>query len=151
MSHVYSPTGSNHILFDSHMLTTFYPTRSRGKLGLASNETLTRGDSCKPMFFEVYVGPTQGCSVTGPRHACSVTPGDPDPACAKSARAELPLNFKTNWLIWANLPKFACHFFSGSCKCTTQSCTSKGVGRQGIGSCCKQFLCCNTTPCRPMP
>ena len=32
-----------------------------------------------------------------------------------------------------------------------QSCTSKGKGRQGIGSFCKKFLCFSTMPCRQMP
>ena len=32
-----------------------------------------------------------------------------------------------------------------------QSCRRKGVGRQGIGSCCKEFLRFSTTPCRPTP
>jgi len=30
-------------------------------------------------------------------------------------------------------------------------CTSKGTGRQGMGSFCKQFLCFKTMPCRPIP
>ena len=33
----------------------------------------------------------------------------------------------------------------------TQSCASKGIGRQGIGFFCKGFLCFNTAPCSPMP
>ena len=33
----------------------------------------------------------------------------------------------------------------------TQSCTSQGIGRQGIGSFCKEFLYISTIPCRPMP
>ena len=28
---------------------------------------------------------------------------------------------------------------------------SKGIGRQGTGSFCKEFPCFNTTPCRHMP
>ena len=32
-----------------------------------------------------------------------------------------------------------------------QSCTSKGIGRQGIGSFCKEFICFSTMLCRPMP
>ena len=32
-----------------------------------------------------------------------------------------------------------------------QSYTRKGISRQGIGSCRKEFLCVNTTPCRHMP
>ena len=33
----------------------------------------------------------------------------------------------------------------------TQSCTSKGSGRRGVGSFCKRFLCFNIMPCRHMP
>ena len=33
----------------------------------------------------------------------------------------------------------------------SQSCTSKGIGRQAIGSFCKEMLCFSTMPCRPMP
>ena len=32
-----------------------------------------------------------------------------------------------------------------------QSCTSQGIGRQGICSFCKNILCFNTMPCRHMP
>ena len=32
-----------------------------------------------------------------------------------------------------------------------QSCTSKGKGRQGIGSVCKEFRCFDTMPCHLMP
>ena len=32
-----------------------------------------------------------------------------------------------------------------------QSYTSKGIGRQGVGSFCKEFLCFKTMPFRPMP
>ena len=32
-----------------------------------------------------------------------------------------------------------------------QSYTSKSIGRQGIGSFCKDFLRFSTVPCRPMP
>ena len=37
---------------------------------------------------------------------------------------------------------------SGETAGATQSCTSKGIGRQGIGSFCKEFLRVNTMPCR---
>ena len=40
---------------------------------------------------------------------------------------------------------------SAQSSCCFQSCTSKGIGRQGTGSFCKEFLCFNTTPCRPTP
>ena len=33
----------------------------------------------------------------------------------------------------------------------SQERTSKGIGRQGVGSFCKELLCFNTMPCRPMP
>ena len=32
-----------------------------------------------------------------------------------------------------------------------QSFTSKGIGRQGIGSFCKEILCFSAMPCRPTP
>ena len=31
------------------------------------------------------------------------------------------------------------------------SCTSKGIGGQGMCSFCKEFLCFSTVPCRPTP
>ena len=34
---------------------------------------------------------------------------------------------------------------------TNQSYTSKGIGREGKGSFCKQLPCFNAMPCRPMP
>ena len=32
-----------------------------------------------------------------------------------------------------------------------RSCTSKGIGRLGVGSFCNEIPCFNTTPCRPTP
>ena len=34
---------------------------------------------------------------------------------------------------------------------SNRSFTSRGIGRQGVGSFCKTFLCFNTRLCRPMP